>query len=73
MPFVNNLATAMNAFKYSNQSFQLGLNVYPGQERCDNISSHSIWHHQEAIALVDFVFLADEMDRIFISYGPPNH
>ena len=70
LPFVNNLASAMNAFKYSNMSFEMGIDMFPGQERCDNVSSHSIWHHEEAIALVDLVFLADELDRLIISYGP---
>ena len=70
MPIVNDLATALTSFKYSNASFLTGINMYPGQDWCKLKSPHALWHHQTAIALVDLVLLADQMDIIFIKYRP---
>jgi hypothetical protein len=67
MPMINGLSTSLTAFNYTNQNLQMGNDMYPGQDWCKKTSPHAIWHHQTAIALVDFVYLADEMNRIFIS------
>ena len=70
MPTINGLATALTGFEYSDETFQMGLKMYPGQDWCKLKSPHTLWHHQSAIGLVDLVLLADQMDIIFGSHLP---
>jgi hypothetical protein len=64
LPIVNELATQLNTFEYSSVNFQLGRNFYPGEHECNKWDPHAKWHLQTGIALVDFVFLTDEMYRL---------
>ena len=70
LPYWNDAATALTSFSYSDPSFQHGLNMYPGEEWCNPIIPHAKWHVQAGIALVDFVFLADEINRIIVEHAP---
>ena len=64
LPIVNVLATQLNTFEYSSPNFQLGTNFYPGELGCNKWDPHSKWHLETGIALVDFVYLGDEMFRL---------
>ena len=64
LPIVNELATQLNTFEYSSVNFQLGRHFYPGEHECNKWDPHAKWHLQTGIALVDFVFLTDEMYRL---------
>jgi hypothetical protein len=71
LPFVNDIATSLTSYHYSDPSFQHGVNMYPGEEWCNPVIPHAKWHLQTGIALVDFVFLADEVNRILVEHAPP--
>jgi len=68
-PLLNNFVTDnIETFKYSNTEFVSGKNFYAGQSWCDKKDPHSKWHLQTAIALTDFIFLADEMHQLFVKH-----
>jgi len=68
-PMFNKFVTGnIASFKYSNPSFVSGKNFYAGQSRCSKFDPHAKWHLQTAIALTDFVFLADEMHQLFVKH-----
>jgi len=68
-PLLNNFVTNnIGLFKYSDPEFGSGKNFYAGQARCDKFDPHSKWHLQTAIALTDFIFLADEMHMLFVKH-----
>jgi hypothetical protein len=69
IPLVNQLATSLTTFPHSTSKFQSGKNVYPGQEKCDSHSPHALWHIETSIAMLDFVFLADELHRLINTYA----
>ena len=64
LPIVNVLATQLTTFQYSSNDFQTGVGFYPGEEGCSPWDPHSKWHLETGIALVDFVFLSDELYRL---------
>lgn len=64
LPVVNVLSTQLTTFEYSSSDFQLGQNFYPGELGCNKWDPHCKWHLQTGIALVDFVYLSDEMFRL---------
>ena len=64
LPVVNVLSTQLTTFEYSSSDFQLGQNFYPGESGCNKWDPHCKWHLQTGIALVDFVYLSDEMFRL---------
>lgn len=64
LPIVNVLATQLTTFEYSTNTFQTGVDFYPGQDGCSSWDPHSKWHLETGIALVDFVFLSDELYRL---------
>ena len=68
IPWVNQLATSLTTFQHSNLKFQSGKNMYPGQEKCWH-SPHALWHLESSIAILDFVFLADELHRLINTYA----
>jgi len=68
-PMLNNFVTEnIETFKYSNPDFGSGKNFFAGQTRCNKWDPHSKWHLQTAIALTDFIFLADEMHQLFVKH-----
>ena len=66
LPVLNAAASDLTTFKYSSPTFQKGLNKYPGENWCNPLIPHAKWHLESSIALVDFVFLADEIHRIIV-------
>ena len=64
LPIVNVLATQLTTFEYSSNTFVTGDGFYPGQHDCSAWDPHSKWHLETGVALVDFVFLSDEMYRL---------
>ena len=71
LPFWNSAVTGLTTFSYSDPSFQPGANMYPGEEWCNPVIPHAKWHVETGIALVDYVFLADEINRIIVEHPPP--
>jgi len=43
----------------------------PGEEWCNPLIPHAKWHVETGIALVDFVFLSDEINRIITEHALP--
>ena len=43
---------------------QRGVNIFPGEDRCNRMNPHSRWHVQSAIALLDMVYTTDEICKI---------
>jgi hypothetical protein len=41
------------------------------QDWCAVASPHAKWHLETSIALVDFVFLAEELNKIFLAHPVP--
>ena len=64
LPLVNEFATSLTTFEYSNPDFQSGHNFFPGQDWCDPWNPHSKWHLQTGIALTDLAYLFDEIHRL---------
>ena len=64
LPVVNQFINGFNSWNYSDSEMQLGINMYPGEEWCNEIIPHAKWHLQSSIALTDFSFLTDEIYRI---------
>ena len=64
LPIWNVLTTQLTTFEYSSSEFQLGQNFYPGEFECNKWDPHAKWHLQTGIALVDFVYLSDELLRL---------
>ena len=64
LPVWNELATQLTTFEYSSYKFQLGQNFYPGEAGCNKWDPHGKWHLETGVALVDFVFLSDELYRL---------
>lgn len=72
LPVLNNFVSQdIETIKYSDPTFGNGKNFYPGEERCNAWDPHAKWHLQTGIALTDFVLLADEMHRLFITHQGP--
>jgi len=68
-PLLNNFVTDnIETFKYSDPEFGSGKNFFAGQTTCNKWDPHSKWHLQTAIALTDFIFLADEMHQLFVKH-----
>jgi len=68
-PMLNNFVTEnIETFKYSDPEFGSGKNFFAGQATCNKWDPHSKWHLQTAIALTDFIFLADEMHQLFAKH-----
>ena len=68
VPLVNQLATSFTTFQHGNLKFQSGENMYPGQEKCASQSSQALFHLESSIAMLDFVFLADEIHRLINTF-----
>lgn len=62
---INGRANSINSFTYFEQSFQDFVSVYPGDFWCNPQEPHPKWHQQGAVGLLDLMYLADEMHRIF--------
>ena len=71
LPHWNDFATSFTTFTYSSPSFQHGVNFYPGEEWCNPVIPHAKWHVETSIALTDFVFLSDEINRIITMHALP--
>ena len=66
LPVFNELMSLLETFQYSSSDFETGLDFYPGMEHCV-WDPHAKWHLQTAIALTDFIFLADQIHGIFVN------
>ena len=64
LPIVNVLAKQLTTFQFSSPNFQLGTKFYPGESECNKWDPHAKWHLETGIALVDFVYLGDEIFRL---------
>ena len=66
LPYVNQEATLLNSWNYTNPDLQTGRNRYPGEKWCNLVIPHAKWHMQTSIALTDFTFLSDEFYKVLI-------
>ena len=65
IPLFNIIANKLTGYDRSNDpSFQSSFQVYPGSAECNSRNAHSKWHELSANALVDVVFVADDVFRI---------
>ena len=39
-------------------------NIYPGESRCQNTIPHAKWHSESAVAFLDFVYIADQINEV---------
>ena len=67
LPRINQKLSQYQTFEYSDPSFLNGTGFYPGQEACA-WCPHAKWHLQSGIALVDLVFLGDELFNVMQTY-----
>ena len=58
---VNTYANTLSNFQYFEDNFQIGHNIYPGDFWCNDKIPHAKWHLESAIALLDMIYLADEI------------
>ena len=69
---INRYASAITTFRPIDKKFQDARNFYPGQIlkelECNRRYPHPKWHVQSGIALVDFVFVADEIHHLIKKY-----
>lgn len=61
---VNRKLNGATNYQFYQPDFQRGVNIYPGEQRCNRLIAHPKWHVQSAIMLADLVYLADEMNRL---------
>ena len=65
IPLLNQLANSLTSFNHTNIDFQSAINFHPGQIACGKEThTHSKWHIQSGIALLDLALIADEFYRI---------
>jgi len=60
------VSNELESFEF-NPAFESGKNLYPGQETCA-WDPHAKWHLQSAIALLDFIYLADDIFQLLKSH-----
>ena len=69
---INRYASAISTFRPIDKLFQDATNFYPGQTmknlECNKQYPHPKWHVQSGIALVDLVFVADEIYHLIDKY-----
>ena len=72
IPVINRYASAITTFRPIDRQFQKGRKFYPGQDayylKCNENYPHAKWHVQSGIAMVDLVFVADEIYRLIDEY-----
>jgi hypothetical protein len=47
------------------------ITLIPGEGWCNPLIPHAKWHLETGIALADFVFLSDEINRIITEHALP--
>ena len=72
IPVINRYASAITTFRPVDKQFQNGRKFYPGHDSysltCKETSPHAKWHVQSGIAMVDLVFVADEIYHLIDKY-----
>ena len=61
LPRVNLIANQMTNFHHFDEEFQLGRNLYPGENWCNSKVPHAKWHVESGIGLLDLTLLVDQM------------
>ena len=70
MPITNLIGNKLTGFDRSSDfGFQATFGVYPGDKICRKTIPHAKWHEQSANALVDFIFLGDEVAKVMGGQG----
>eukprot|EP00004_Rigifila_ramosa_P010527 TRINITY_DN223_c0_g1_i6.p1 TRINITY_DN223_c0_g1~~TRINITY_DN223_c0_g1_i6.p1 ORF type:complete len:699 (+),score=160.98 TRINITY_DN223_c0_g1_i6:88-2097(+) len=64
MPDVNALGNSVSGYIHTDPDIQNCISVYPGDGLCRQQQPHSKWHEQSGNALVDLMWLTDDMDRV---------
>lgn len=65
IPLINAFGDLLTGYvhpEYVSKSIQ----VYSGNDECKHIVAHAKWHEQSANALVDLIFLTDDMHRLVL-------
>ena len=72
IPVINQYASAITTFRPVDKQFIKGRKFYPGQDayylKCNENYPHAKWHVQSGIAMVDLVFVADEIYYLINKY-----
>ncbi len=63
MPYINALGDALSGYEHP-ISVKTSFNVYPGEETCRYLIAHAKWHEQSANALIDLIYLTDDVHNV---------
>ncbi len=66
LPIVNTQLNKLTDIEYYDPAFQLGRNIYPGEDWCNPLIPHAKWHLQTGVGLFDLVVLTDEMYKLLV-------
>ena len=67
MPYINAMADKLTGFPQTDAAVSESINVYPGDTKCRAYTPHSIWHEQSANGFLEFVFMADYINKVITS------
>lgn len=64
MPYINAMADKLTGFPQTDAAVSDSINVYPGDTKCRAYTPHSIWHEESANGFLEFVFMADYINKV---------
>merc|ERR1712151_46974 len=64
VPALNVLGDLLSADIWWEKLIPLGINVYPGDEKCRLRQPHAKWHEMSANAFLELVYMADKMNMV---------
>lgn len=64
VPALNVLADVLSGDTWWESLIPLGINVYPGDEKCRLRQPHAKWHEMSANAFLELVYMADKMNKM---------
>lgn len=65
IPLVNALGDLLTGYVHP-EYVRKSIQVYAGNDDCKHLVAHAKWHEQSANALVDLIFLTDDMHRLVL-------
>eukprot|EP00300_Choanocystis_sp_HF-7_P037940 c54390_g1_i1.p1 GENE.c54390_g1_i1~~c54390_g1_i1.p1 ORF type:complete len:376 (+),score=10.68 c54390_g1_i1:23-1129(+) len=64
MPEINAIGNDISGYNHTDDDLQDAINTYPGDYECRRQEPHSKWHEQSGNALIDLMWLTDDIDRV---------
>jgi hypothetical protein len=64
LPAVNILGDVLSGDIWWEKGIPLGLNVYPGDERCRLHQPHAKWHEMSASAFLELSYMSDKLNKL---------